>query len=113
MMADHNKVKPAYPFYVEVAREQLKRDTPISKKELEDLVIKDGPAEKTLEGELKRALKILEGLVTGENRDKIKDEDALTEAAFQAVRERLDGLATLRQRQKVMQEAAKLGLQLA
>lgn len=113
MMADDNKVKPAYPFYVEVAREQLKRDTPISKKELEDLVIKGGPAEKTLEGELKRALKILEGLVTGENRDKIKDEDALTEAAFQAVRERLDGLATLRQRQKVMQEAAKLGLQLA
>lgn len=116
MMADDNKVKPAYPFYVEVAREQLKEgraNKPLTKKELEDLVVKDGPSEKTLEGELKRVLKVLEGLVSGENRDKIKDTDALTEAAFHAVKERLDNLATLRQREKLVKEAAKLGLKLA
>lgn len=116
MMADDNKVKPAYPFYVEVAREQLKegRDKkPLTKQELESLVLKDEPAAKTLEGELKRVLKTLEGLVTGENRDKLKDTDALTEAAFHAVKERLDNMATLRQKQKLMAEAAKLGLKLA
>lgn len=113
MMADDQKVKPAYPFYVEVAREQLKSDKPMTKKELEDLVLKDAPNEKTVEGELKRALKILEGLVTGENRDKIKDDDALTEAAFHAVKERLDNMATLAMRNKLMAQAAALGLKLA
>lgn len=116
MMADDNKVKPAYPFYVEVAREQLKegRETkPLTQRELESLVIKDEPSAKTLEGELKRVLKTLEGLVTGENRDKIKDTDALTEAAFHAVKERLDNMATLRQKEKLLKDAAKLGLKLA
>lgn len=114
MIADSQKVKPAYPFYVEVAREQLKTpDAAISTKTLEDLVCKDAPAAKTLEGELKRVLAILEGLVTGENRDKIKDEDDLTEAAFHAVKERLDKIATLRQREALMKQAAALGLKLA
>ncbi len=107
------KVKSAYPFYVDVAREQLKTDKPLTKRELEAISIKDEPNEKTLEGELKRALKILEGLVTGENRDKIKDDDALTEQAFNAIRDRLSAMATLVARQKLMQEAAKLGIKLA
>ena len=113
MIADDNKVKSAYPFYVDVAREQLKQPTPLSKAELEDIALKDAPKPKTLEGELKRAMNILEGLMSGENRDKIKDSDALTEAAFHAVKERLDKIATLAQRNKLLQEAAKLGLKLA
>ncbi len=114
MSKDSQKVKPAYPFYVEVAREQLKTpETPLSQKTLEDLVCKDAPAPKTLEGELKRVLAILEGLVTGENRDKIKDSDDLTEAAFHAVKERLDKMATLRQQAELIKKAAALGLKLA
>lgn len=113
MREDGVKVKPAYPFYVDVAREQQKSKKALTDRELEDIVQKDAPAAKTLEGELKRALTILEGLVTGENRDKIKDTNALTEAAFQAVKERLDAIATLRQREKLMAEAAKLGIKLA
>lgn len=113
MIADSAKVKPAYPFYVEVAREQLKTDKPLDKKALEDLALKDAPAAKTLEGELKRALTILEGLVTGENRDKLRDDDALTNAAFEAVRERLENLATLAKRRELMAKAAALGLNLA
>lgn len=113
MINDSNKVKAAYPYYVEVAREQLKSEKRLTTRQLEDLVLKDAPTEKTLEGELKRAMKILEGIVTGENRDKIKDNDALTEAAFHAVKERLDKLATLKARQDLMAQAAKLGLKLA
>jgi hypothetical protein len=113
MIADSAKVKAAYPYYVDVAREQLKQDKPLTDNELGDIALKDAPAPKTVEGELKRALNILEGLVTGENRDKIKDADPLTEAAFQAVKERLDSIATLRNREKLMAQAAALGLKLA
>lgn len=113
MIKDSLKVKSAYPFYVDVAREQLKSDKPLTQRELEAIALKDEPNAKTLEGELKRALKILEGLVTGENRDKIKDSDALTEAAFQSIRERLDNMATEAKRVALMQKAAELGLKLA
>lgn len=113
MIGDSVKVKSAYPFYVDVAREQLKSDKPLTDRELEAIAMKDEPNAKTLEGELKRALKILEGLVTGENRDKIKDDDALTETAFNAVRDRLAAMATLVERQKLMAQAAKLGIKLA
>lgn len=113
MMADDNKVKPAYPFYVDVARAQLKSDKPLSKSTLESMACKDEPNAKTLEGELKRVMKVLEGLVTGDNRDKIKDEDENTEAAFQLIRDRLDKLATMRQREELRKKAAALGLTLA
>ena len=110
---DGVKVKPAYPYYVEVAREQLKSKKPLTDAELEALVQKDAPAAKTLEGELKRAMGILEGLVTGENRDKIKDTDAFTEAAFNALKERLGKMAQMKARDELLAKAAKLGIKLA
>lgn len=114
MINDSQKVKSAYPFYVDVAREQLKNESKkLSQSELEGIALKDGPKEKSLEGELKRALGILEGLVTGENRDKLKDSDELTEAAFHAIKERLDKMATLRAKEKLMKDAAALGIKLA
>ena len=113
MIADDNKVKSAYPFYVDVARKQLDSKNALTKRELEGLACKEEPKPKELETYLKQALKILEGLVTGENREKVQDTDELTEAAFNAVKERLDKMATLRQRERLMQEAAKLGIKLA
>jgi len=113
MISDDNKVKSAYPFYVDVAREQLKRVSALTQTELEELAVKEEPKAKELEGELKRAMKILEGLVTGENKDKIKDTDDLTEAAFQLVKERVDKFATLRRRQQLIKEAAALGIKLS
>lgn len=113
MIADSEKVKPAYPFYVEVARVQRSTGKPLSLRELEQLVLKDGPKEKTLEGELKRALAILENLVTGEGKDKIKDTDERTEAAFHAIKERMEAIATMKKRNDLLQQAAKLGLKLA
>lgn len=113
MIADSVKVKSAYSYYVDVAREQLKSDKKLTERELEAIAMKDEPAAKTLKGELERVQKILEGLVTGENRDKLKDADPLTEQAFNAIRDRLNAMATLAQRQKLVAEAAKLGLKLA
>lgn len=107
------KLKSAYPFYVDVARKQLESKTPLSMKQLEDIVQKDAPAPKELEDILKQAMKLLEGLVTGENKFKVQDTDELTEAAFNAVKERLDKMATLRMREKLMKDAAKLGIKLA
>lgn len=106
------KVKSAYPFYVDVAREQQKADVALTDSQLEDLVRKDGPSEKTVEGVLTTILKRLEGLITGEGKDGLKDEDQLTIDAYDAVKARLDKMATLRQRKAVLDAAAKLGIAL-
>lgn len=114
MIADDNKVKSAYPFYVEVAREQLKSDKKLDQATLEGLAMKDAPTPPELEKVLKSILKKLEDLTTdGLGKEKLKDQDELTIAAFEAVKERLDKIATLRQRTKLMADAASLGLKIA
>lgn len=113
MIKDSIKVKSAYPFYVDVAREQLNTDKPLSDRELEAIAMKDEPNPKTLEGELKRALKILEGLITGENRDKVKDSHELVEAAHNSIKERIDGLAKIAMRRELLAKAAAMGIDLA
>jgi hypothetical protein len=113
MIADDNKVKGAYPFYIDVARKQLSQTTALTDRELESIAMKDAPEPKELEVILRGIMKKLEGLVTGENRDNVKDEDELTEAAFQAIKERLDKIATLRAHGKLRADAAKLGIKIA
>lgn len=112
MIAAEEKVKPAYPFYVEVARAQLKSDVPLSKDFLEETAVKGDAAAKTVEGELKRAMKILEALVTGENRDKIKDASENTIGAFELVRERIEQLEMHSKRNELRKQAAALGIEL-
>jgi len=111
--AGEEKVKSAYAFYIDVAREQLKTDKALTTAELRQLAIKDGPKGKELEKELQRILKTLEGLVTGDNKDGLRDTDELTEAAMNAVKERLDKMAKLRATLAVRKQAAALGLMLA
>lgn len=106
------KLKPAYAFYVDIAREQQKSDTELTREALEELAVKPGAADKTLEGELKRAMKILEGLVTGENNHNLRDDSELTIAAFEAIRERVEGLVKLTAQRKVLAQAAKLGIKI-
>lgn len=107
------KVKSSYPFMVDVAREQLKGSTPLDMDELRDLSRKDGPKEKTVEGELKRALKILDDLVTGEGKSGLKDQNEYTIAAQEAVASRLAEIVAIRDRVALEQMAAKLGLKIA
>jgi hypothetical protein len=113
MIADDLKVKAAYAFYIDVARKQLATDKRLTKTELERLAVKDAAQPKELEQILTQAFKLLEGLVTGENRDKVKDEDELTEAAMHAVKERLDKLAIMKRTVALRQQASALGLTLA
>lgn len=112
MIADDNKVKPAYPFYVEVAREQLgKPGEQLTKSALERMACKGEPKEKTVEGEIKRAMKILEDLISGEGKAP-KDSDELTDAAFQALRDRAYKFEQVRQIAKMHEAAAKAGITL-
>ena len=113
MIADSEKVKAAYPFYVEVARAQLKTDKPLDQNTLEDMAKKDEPNAKTLEGELKKVAKVLEGLISGENRDKIKDNSEQVEAAFHLIQERLDALTLVKRQEQLRQKARELGIELA
>lgn len=110
---DGVKVKAAYAFYVDVAREQLKSDSKLDKKALEGLATKEPPAPKELEKVLEGMKKALEDLVTGERKDGLRDTDELTEAAFNCIRERLDKIAQERKTMELRQKAAALGLRLA
>jgi hypothetical protein len=107
------KLKPAYHFYVDLARNQVEKDKKLSKGSIEDLAVKGEAAPKELIDRLKQIDKLLEGLVTGENRDKLKDSDELTEAAAQAIKERLKKMELAQYTAKLRADAAKLGLTLA
>lgn len=113
MMKDDNKVKPAYVYYVEVAREQIKLDKPLSMRALETLAVKEAPEDKTLQDEVERCIGILEGLVTGENKYKLKDTSGKCEAAMHTLKELIAKMIDDQRRVALLQEAAKLGLKLA
>jgi hypothetical protein len=112
-IADDVKVKSAYPFYVDVARKQLETDKPLTAEELAEIVRKPEAAPKELEKELQAILKRLEGIVSGENKAGLRDEDELTEAAMHSLKERLDKMAFIRQAAELRENAAKLGIKLA
>jgi ElaB/YqjD/DUF883 family membrane-anchored ribosome-binding protein len=112
-IADDVKVKSAYPYYVDVARKQLETDKPLTSAELAEIVRKPEAAPKELETELKAILKRLEGLVSGENKAGLRDEDELTEAAMHSLKERLDKMAFIRQTMELREKAAALGITLA
>lgn len=107
------KLKPAYHFYVDLARAQADKDKKLSKGSIEDLATKGEAEPKTVEDRLKQIDKLLESLVTGENREKNKDTDELTEAAAQAIKERLKKFAVAQFLAKARADAAKLGITLA
>lgn len=107
------KVKSAYAYFVDVARAQLKQDTPLSKEALKELAFKSEPNPKTLEGELEKVRKILEGLISGENKDKLKDDHEDVEAAYHLIDSRLKQLITLRETEELRRKAAALGFKLA
>lgn len=114
MQQEGVKLKAAYPFYVDVARAQLKSDTALAEDFLEELAVKgDNAAEKSVEKELTAILKRLEALVTGEGKHGLHDTDEDTEAAYHLVKSRLDKFATLRAHKALREQAAALGIQLA
>lgn len=110
---DGAKLKPAYHFYVDVARAQSDKDKPLSKKSLEDLAVKPEASPKELLDRLKQVQKLLQGLVTGENKEKLKDQDPLTIAAQEAIDERVKAIEAANFVADARAKAAKLGIKLS
>lgn len=113
--ADGTAVKSAYPFYVDVARAQLKADGyALTDEFLKDLAAKEGkgtkdklPAEKGLE----KVRNILEHIMTGEGAYEQALSDEI-ENAFAAVKDALSKLHVSQAEAKVRAAAAALGLQI-
>lgn len=72
---DEMEVKPAYAAFVDVAREQLKHDDELSDDMLRDIVLKSAKErEVTVEGQLKKAQKIIDELIAGEKHPGVQDQ---------------------------------------
>lgn len=98
---DHKKdgidVKPAYAALVDVAREQLKQDTQLTDGEIGALVMTTTKVkEVTLEGQLEKAHKILEDLITGEGKHGLKDQSTEILQAAEQLSVRRNALAQLK-----------------
>lgn len=116
LKATDEKLKPAYHFYVDVAREQLKNDQELAEDELREIAIKSAPAGKDVEKVLQGVMKTLEALVSGEGKGSLaglKDDSEEVEAAFQAIRDRLANITIKRETVKLMEAAKLLGLTIA
>jgi len=107
------KLKSAYPFYVDVARAQIKSDTLLTDDEIMDLASKSEPKEKDAEAILKQIDKLLQGLVSGENSHGVKDDSESVETAAQCIAERLAEVVKDKAVATLRANAAKLGVTLA
>jgi hypothetical protein len=112
--ADHEKddiaVKPAYAAFVDVAREQLKQDDQLTDAQIGATVMATSKTkEVTLEGQLQKAYKILEEIVTGENKHGIKDSSSEVIQAAENLQVRLAALGLAKQTaedEKTLEEIA-------
>lgn len=116
--ADHEKddiaVKPAYAAFVDVAREQLKQDQELTDGEIGAVVMASSKTkEVTLEGQLQKAHKILEDIITGENKHGIKDQSQEVISAAEQISARLAALMTKRQQDEALEKAIAAGYELA
>jgi hypothetical protein len=111
LMDDDQDVKPAYAAYVDIAREQLKQDSELSDDQIDSVVRSSTKTkEKTVEGQLKKAAKILEDLITGENKDGLKDDSQEVMVAAEQINARLTHMMTNAKRDAVLAAAAELGM---
>jgi hypothetical protein len=103
-------VKSPFPAYVDVAREQLKYDD-----ELDDAMIfaavtkTESTREVTVEGQLKKAAKILEDLITGEKYPGVQDTSAETHAASEAITTRINEIIKLQTEREALEKALAAG----
>jgi hypothetical protein len=100
--ADHERddlaVKSPYAAFVDVAREQLKYDDQLTDGQIGACVLATTKTkEVTLEGQLAKAHKILEDLITGEGKHGLKDQSAEVLQAAENISVRRNDLAQLMQ----------------
>lgn len=107
---DGIEVKSPFPAYVDVAREQLKLDD-----EMDDAMIfaavtkNEVTREVTLEGQLKKAAKILEDIITGEKHPGVSDQSAEVLCAAEQINARLTALMTVKSQAEALEKALAAG----
>lgn len=107
-----DKVKPAYHFFIDVAREQLKlNDTQLESDELKELAKKAPPADRDAEKILKGVLKALENLISGEKGPKDQSQEVID--AHDAIRDRLAKIMLDSETKALIAKARELGLTIA
>jgi len=107
-----NPVKGAYQAIVEAARAQQTQDDDLTDEQLREIVGKAASEDPTIEDRLNAAKKILEGLITGENKWGLKDQDPNTITACEAITSRLATMVVARETQEIKDKAQALGLTL-
>ena len=107
---DGIEVKSPYPAYVDVARAQLKLD-----EEMDDAMIfaavtkSETTREVTLEGQLKKAAKILEDIITGEKHPGVQDSSPEVMMAAEQLNVRLTSLMTTKAQSEAIAKAIEAG----
>lgn len=90
MRQNGEEMKPAYASYVDIAREQLNNPgKALDDDELKACISKSPRPDKTLEDELRSIHKKLDGLVSGDNAKKFKDQSSEIIQAEELLRQRL------------------------
>ena len=94
-------VKSPFPAYTDVAREQLKQDDELDDAQIFAVVTKtDNTKEVTLEGQLKKAAKILEDIITGEKHPGVQDNSPEVLIAAEQINARLTQMMQAEQQRK-------------
>ena len=94
---------------VAAARLQQKQDDNLSDDQVKELVLKDGPKEKTHEGQAKKALKIVEDLITGDGGLPALGDNEHMIAAQESIQAYLNTFALVRDTEAAKEIIAKLG----
>jgi len=108
---DGLEVKSPYPAYVDIAREQLKQDDELSDEQILSVVCKNEVTrEVTVEGQLKKAYKILEDLIAGEKHPGVQDQTPEVLMAAEQLHTRIATLVTIREGFEKVTKAIELGM---
>lgn len=107
---DGIEVKSPFPAMVDLAREQLKYDDELDDAMIFAVVTKtEVTKEVTLEGQLKKAAKILEDIITGEKYPGVHDNSPEVHVASEQLTARLNDIVSLRVKEEALAKASDLG----
>jgi hypothetical protein len=105
------EVKSPFPAYVDLAREQLKQDDELDDATIYAVVIKNEVTrEVTVEGQLKKALKIVEDLIGGEKNPGVIDQSPEVLQVGELLNTRISEVVALREANEKVEKAIELGM---
>jgi hypothetical protein len=107
---DDIDVKSPYPAYVDVAREQLKQDDELDDAQIFAAVTtSDKTKEVTLEGQLKKAAKILEDIISGEKHPGVHDNSPEVHIASEQLVQRIKAIELKQVQDEALTKALAAG----